>query len=165
MTIYDYSAKRVDGSNQSLKDYKGQIILIVNTASRCGFTPQYQELQKLYEDYHEQGFTILAFPCNQFMNQEPGTEEEILKFCQTNYHVTFPIFAKIDVKGDRAHPLFQYLTKKAKGVLYDDIKWNFTKFLIDHNGEVVMRYAPTTSPNKIRPDIDRYLSESTHSSV
>ncbi|EGL81345.1 glutathione peroxidase [Caldalkalibacillus thermarum TA2.A1] len=159
MSIFDYSACSINGTKQSLAAYKGQVVLIVNTASRCGFTPQYSGLEKLYQTYKDRGFVVLGFPCNQFMNQEPGTEEEILSFCQTNYQVSFPMFAKVKVKGPEAHPLFQYLTSQAKGILSDEIKWNFTKFLADQNGQVVKRYAPTTTPEKIAPDIERLLEE------
>ncbi|GGK28445.1 glutathione peroxidase [Caldalkalibacillus thermarum] len=159
MSIYDYSARLINGTKQSLAAYKGQVVLIVNTASRCGFTPQYSGLEKLYQTYKDRGFVVLGFPCNQFMNQEPGSEEEILSFCQTNYQVSFPMFAKVKVKGPEAHPLFQYLTSQAKGILSDEIKWNFTKFLADKNGQVVKRYAPTTAPEKIAPDIERLLEE------
>ena len=126
MSIYDFRVKTIRGEEQSLADYKGKVLLIVNTASKCGFTPQYKELQELYEQYRDRGFVVLGFPCNQFGNQEPGTEEEIEQFCQVNYGVTFPMFAKVDVNGENAHPLFQYLKEKAPGVLGTKaIKWNF----------------------------------------
>lgn len=157
MSIYDYSVRTIDGHELSLKEYEGDVVLIVNTASRCGFTPQYRELEELYRKYKDQGFVVLGFPCNQFMNQEPGSEAEILDFCQMNYDVTFPLFAKIDVKGPHAHPLFTYLTRQKKGIMGSDIKWNFTKFLVDQSGHVVKRYAPTTTPLHIASDIERLL--------
>jgi glutathione peroxidase len=157
MSIYDYSVRTIDGHELSLKEYEGDVVLIVNTASRCGFTPQYRELEELYRKYKDQGFVVLGFPCNQFMNQEPGSEAEILDFCQMNYDVTFPLFAKIDVKGPHAHPLFTYLTRQKKGIIGSDIKWNFTKFLVDQSGHVVKRYAPTTTPLHIASDIERLL--------
>jgi glutathione peroxidase len=159
MSVYDFSAKTNGGELKPLADYKGKVLLIVNTASRCGFTPQYQGLQKLYDEFHASGFEVLAFPCNQFRNQEPGSDEEIRDFCQVNYGVTFPLFAKVDVKGPNAHPLFVYLTKQAPGFLTEGIKWNFTKFLIDRNGSVVKRYAPTTRPERIAADIKRFVQE------
>ncbi len=157
MSIYEFSATTVSGEQQSLAEYKGKVILIVNTASKCGFTSQYQELQQLYEAYGKDNFTVLAFPCNQFLGQEPGNNEEILNFCQLNFGVTFPVFAKIDVKGPNADPLFTYLTAKAPGLLGSSIKWNFTKFLIDGQGNVYDRYAPTTSPSKLTGDIEKLL--------
>lgn len=159
MSVYDFSAKTNHGELKPLADYRGKVLLIVNTASRCGFTPQYQGLQKLYDEFHASGFEVLAFPCNQFHNQEPGSDEEIRDFCQVNYGVTFPLFAKVDVKGPNAHPLFVYLTKQAPGLLTDGIKWNFTKFLIDRNGSVVRRYAPVTRPERIAADIKRLIQE------
>jgi glutathione peroxidase len=158
MSIYDYSATTIQGEEQALSKYEGEVLLIVNTASKCGFTPQYKELQELYEQYHERGFKVLGFPSNQFMNQEPGDESEIQQFCQLNYGVTFPLFAKVDVRGKEAHPLFRYLTKNAPGFLGDEVKWNFTKFLIDRNGHVVKRFAPTTKPSAIRDDIEKLLA-------
>ncbi|MFT9847510.1 glutathione peroxidase [Aneurinibacillus sp. REN35] len=160
MSVYTYEAKTIQGEDKQLSDYTGSILLIVNTASKCGFTPQYKDLQALYDTYHDQGFVVLGFPSNQFMGQEPGTEQEIEQFCQVNYGVTFPMFAKIDVKGSHAHPLFQYLTKSAPGILSKEVKWNFTKFLVNRQGEVVKRYAPTTNPKSIESDIERLLAES-----
>jgi glutathione peroxidase len=158
MSIYDFRVKTIRGEEQSLADYKGKVLLIVNTASKCGFTPQYKELQELYEQYRDCGFVVLGFPCNQFGNQEPGTEEEIEQFCQVNYGVTFPMFAKIDVKGEHAHPLFRYLTEKAPGVFGTKvIKWNFTKFLVDRNGNVVARFAPQTKPSELKSEIEKLL--------
>ncbi|GAA5344632.1 glutathione peroxidase [Planifilum fimeticola] len=157
MSVYAFSARTIAGEEKSLSDYEGRILLIVNTASRCGFTPQYRELQQLYETYRNRGLEILAFPCNQFANQEPGSEEEIQKFCETNYNVTFPLFSKVKVKGPDAHPLFKYLTEKSPGMLGKEIKWNFTKFLVNRRGEVVKRYAPQTSPRRIAKDIEDLL--------
>lgn len=158
-TVYDFSAKTITGEDKSLKEYEGKVLVIVNTASKCGFTPQYKELEALYEKYNDQGFEILGFPCNQFMKQEPGTEADIQEFCQMNYGVTFPMFSKIDVKGKNAHPLFQYLTKNTSGVLSSEVKWNFTKFLINKKGEVVNRFAPATSPEKMVKEIEQCLAE------
>lgn len=153
MNVYDFSAVDNSGKTQDLAQYKGDVLLIVNTASRCGFTPQYKGLQALYDKYHDKGFHVLGFPCNQFANQEPGTDEEILDFCMTEFAVTFPIFAKIKVNGEDAHPLFKYLKEETGGILGDAIKWNFTKFLVDREGKVVDRFAPATTPEKIEPEI------------
>jgi glutathione peroxidase len=159
MSVYAYSATRINGQEQPLSDYEGQVLLIVNTASKCGFTPQYKELQELYDQYKDRGFVVLGFPCNQFGGQEPGGEEEIESFCQLNYGVTFPMFAKIEVNGPNTHPLFDYLKKNTSAVLTKDIKWNFTKFLVNRRGEVVKRFAPTTSPKSIAPEIEKLLNE------
>ncbi|MBF8376542.1 glutathione peroxidase [Alicyclobacillus mali] len=160
LTIYDFEVEKADGTTMSMREYQGKVLLIVNTASKCGFTPQYEGLQKLYELYRDRGFEVLAFPCNQFGNQEPGSNEEIQTFCSTTYRVTFPVFAKVDVNGSNAHPLFEYLKKEAKGALGSEaIKWNFTKFLVDRDGRVVKRYAPQTSPESIREDIEACLGE------
>jgi len=156
-TIYDFTVKRSNGSVTSLEEYQGKVMLIVNTASKCGFTPQFEELQGLYEEYKEEGLVVLGFPCDQFMNQEFDDQNEIMEFCQVNYGVSFPMFAKVDVKGKEAHPLFTFLTKEKKGVLLSNIKWNFTKFLVGKNGEVVDRYSPQTNPRKIEDDIKRLL--------
>jgi glutathione peroxidase len=158
MSVYQFSAQTQKDGEKSLSDYKDNVLLIVNTASECGFTPQFQGLQKLYEEYNSQGFEVLGFPCNQFGNQDPGTDEEITHFCQSNYGVTFPIFSKIDVKGENAHPLFKYLTNEASGMLSKQIKWNFTKFLIDKNGNVINRYAPQTKPENIEKDIEKAIT-------
>jgi glutathione peroxidase len=156
MSVYQYEAKRINGETISLSEYKGDVLLIVNTASNCGFTPQYKELQELYVQYKEKGFTVLGFPSNQFMNQEPGTESDIQSFCEMNFGVTFPLFSKVDVNGKNAHPLFQYLTEEAPGVLgMKAVKWNFTKFLVNRSGEVVERYAPNTNPKEIAKDIEK----------
>nr|WP_062310510.1 glutathione peroxidase [Alicyclobacillus sendaiensis] len=160
MIIYDFEVEKADGTRIPLREYQGKVLLVVNTASKCGFTPQYEGLQKLYEDYRDRGFEVLAFPCNQFGNQEPGSNEEIQTFCRTTYRVTFPVFAKVDVNGPNAHLLFEYLKKEAKGALGTEaIKWNFTKFLVDRNGRVVKRYAPQTSPESIREDIEACLGD------
>jgi len=160
MTVYDYSAKKIRGEEKSLSDYQGNVLLVVNTASKCGFTPQFKGLQELYESYQEKGFEILGFPCNQFGSQDPGSNEEISQFCSSNYGVTFPMFSKIDVKGENAHPLFKYLTKETKGIINDQIKWNFTKFLVDKNGNVIDRFSPQTKPENIRDKIERALTAS-----
>jgi glutathione peroxidase len=181
MNLYDFELNSIEGKKVSLADYKGRVLIIVNTASKCGFTPQYEELQALYQKYQEQGLDILGFPSNQFAEQEPGSNAEVQNFCQINYGVTFPLFEKIDVRGKEAHPLFHYLTQKApfkgfdlnhpigerlQGILQekfpeilagDDIKWNFTKFLIDRQGNVVGRYEPTTSPLSMEKDIEKLL--------
>ena len=157
-TVYDFTVTSMMGLPKSLADYKDNVLLIVNTASKCGFTPQFAGLQALYEKYHERGFEILGFPCNQFMNQDPGTNEEIQNFCQVNYGVTFPMFAKIEVNGSNAHPLYEYLKKAAPGALgMKAIKWNFTKFLVDARGNVVKRFEPNVEPADIAPDIEALL--------
>ena len=157
MNMYDIMVPTADGQQRSLGDFKGKVLLIANTASNCGFTPQYKEMEELYQKYRSQGLVVLAFPCNQFLGQEPGSNEEIQSFCQLNYGVTFLVFGKIDVKGEQAHPLFAHLTAQAPGWFGKAIKWNFTKFLVDRAGNVRERYAPTTSPNKIAPDIEKLL--------
>ncbi|MGX1983012.1 glutathione peroxidase [Thermolongibacillus altinsuensis] len=159
MSIYDFTVKTIRGEEKSMADYKGKVLLIVNTASKCGFTPQYKELQELYDEYKDKGFEVLGFPCNQFGQQEPGTESEIESFCQVNYGVTFPMFAKVDVNGEHAHPLFVYLTEKALGIFGTKIiKWNFTKFLVDKNGNVVGRFAPQTKPSDLKGEIEKLLN-------
>lgn len=157
-SIHDFSAKTIDGDEQSLAAYRGKTLLIVNVASKCGFTPQYTGLEALYERYREQGLVVLGFPCDQFAHQEPGDEAEIKSFCSLNYAVTFPLFAKIEVNGAHAHPLYQYLKHAAKGVLGSEaIKWNFTKFLVDKDGAVIRRYAPTDTPEAIGRDLAAQL--------
>lgn len=157
-TIYDFTAATLSGKEQSLADYKGKVVLIVNTASKCGFTPQYAGLEALYEKYKDRGFVILGFPCNQFGAQEPGSASEIEQFCQVNYGVKFPMFGKIDVNGSNAHPLYKFLTSAKPGILGTEaIKWNFTKFLVDKNGNPVKRYAPNTKPEDIAGDIEKLL--------
>ncbi|MEC5424643.1 glutathione peroxidase [Virgibacillus sp. C22-A2] len=158
MSVYDFSAKTMLGEDKPLSDYQGKVLLIVNTASECGFTPQFKGLQELFETYKDQGFEVLGFPCNQFNNQDPGSDSEISHFCQKNYGVSFQMFSKVDVKGENAHPLFVYLTEEAKGMLTKQIKWNFTKFLIDKNGNVIDRYAPQTKPESIENDIEKVLN-------
>jgi glutathione peroxidase len=156
--VYDFSANTLDGKPVSLRDYAGKVLLVVNTASQCGFTPQYQGLEALYQQYRDRGLAVLGFPCNQFGAQEPGTAEEIGSFCQKNYGVSFPLFEKIDVNGDAAHPLYRWLKSNAKGVLgTEGIKWNFTKFLIDRQGRVVDRFAPNTRPEDLKPTIEALL--------
>ena len=158
MTVHDYSAQRLDGHEESLSAYRGQVLLIVNTASQCGFTPQYAGLESLYEKLHGSGLAILGFPCNQFGAQEPGSEAEIGQFCLKNYGVTFPMFAKIEVNGEGAHPLYKYLKDAKPGLLGTEaIKWNFTKFLIDRNGEPVARYAPQVKPDELEAPIRKLL--------
>lgn len=157
MSVYDYSAKTLKGEEKPLSDYKGKALLIVNTASKCGFTPQYEGLQELYDKYKDQEFEILGFPSNQFMNQEPGSDDDIEEFCQLNYGVSFPMFSKTDVNGEDAHPLFKYLTANAPGVVSNKVKWNFTKFLVNKNGEVVDRFAPKTKPTSIEKDIQKII--------
>jgi glutathione peroxidase len=155
VSIYNIEVKSNLGAETSLKKYEGNVLLIVNTASECGFTPQYNNLQELYEKYRDKGFLVLAFPSNQFGGQEPGTDEEIQQFCDINYKVTFPIFSKIEVNGEGAHPLFQYLKQEAPD--QSDIKWNFTKFLVDSKGNVVQRYESKTVPEDISQDIEALL--------
>lgn len=157
MSVYDFTATTMKGEEKSLKDFEGQVLLIVNTASKCGFTPQFEELEQLYKRYREEGFSVLGFPCNQFGKQDPGSNEEILSFCEMNYGVTFPMFAKIDIKGKNAHPLYQYLTKQKSGIVTEHIKWNFTKFLINRKGEVVDRFAPQVKPHTLASHIEKEL--------
>lgn len=158
MSVHAFHAKTIDGEERSLQEYEGKVLLIVNTASKCGFTPQLKGLQELYEEIGNDEFEILGFPCNQFGGQDPGSNEEIADFCSKNYGVTFPMFSKVDVKGEHAHPLFQYLATEQKGFLTGDIKWNFTKFLIDKNGKVVDRFPPQKDPKKIKRDIEKLIS-------
>lgn len=181
MNVYDFDAKKINGETQAMRDYEGKVLLIVNTASKCGFTPQFEGLEKLYKTYGEKGLVIVGFPCNQFAGQDPGTNEEIKEFCSLNYGVTFPMMAKIDVNGENADPLYQYL-KSQKGfegfdmghpiaskldeilraedenyAQKSDIKWNFTKFLVDRSGTVVERFEPTATPEQIAPMIEKLL--------
>lgn len=155
--IYDYTVKTQSGERISLEEYKGNVLLIVNTATKCGFTPQYEELEALYELYHNQGFEILDFPCNQFKNQAPGSDEEIHQFCTLKYNVKFPQFSKIDVNGPNEDPLYTYLKSTHGGVFNNDIKWNFTKFLVDKEGNVVERFSPAIKPSKIEKEIIKLL--------
>ncbi|MBS4744901.1 glutathione peroxidase [Bacillus safensis] len=160
MSIYDIQVKTINGQEKSMADYKGKVLIIVNTASKCGLTPQFKQLQELYDQYHEKGLEILGFPCNQFMNQEPEGEEAIQEFCSLNYGVTFPMFAKVDVNGEEAHPLFKHLTSEAKGVLgTKTVKWNFTKFIVDQNGEVTERFSPKTPPKELESSIITLLNK------
>ncbi len=157
-TIYDFTAESMDGTSQNFSEYKNKVMLIVNTASKCGFTPQFEGLETLYQQYKEQGLVVVGFPCNQFGSQDPGTNDEIGAFCQKNYGVSFPMMAKVDVNGSDAHPIFKWLKDQKGGLLTDGIKWNFTKFLVDGNGQVVDRYAPTTKPDAIKADIEQALA-------
>ncbi|ENX35381.1 hypothetical protein F889_01050 [Acinetobacter colistiniresistens] len=157
--IYQFEAELLEGETKALADYKGKVMLIVNTASKCAFTPQFAGLEKLYEKYKSQGLEVLGFPCNQFGGQDPGTNKEIGAYCQRNYGVSFPMFAKVDVKGPEAHVIFRFLTREAKGLLGRNIKWNFTKFLVGRNGEVLERYAPTTKPDALEADIEKALAK------
>jgi glutathione peroxidase len=156
--LADFDARSIDGQEVDLASYSGQVVLVVNTASQCGFTPQYQGLQELHDRFHGQGFAVLGFPCDQFGHQEPGSDDEISGFCERNFGVTFPLFSKIEVNGDGAHPLFQWLRSEKGGVLGDRIKWNFTKFLLGRDGQVIKRYASTTKPEKIASDIEKALA-------
>ena len=160
-TAYDFNAQSLDGREVPLAQYRGQVLVIVNTASKCGFTPQYAGLETLYRQYNHRCLLVLGFPCNQFGAQEPGGAEEIAQFCELNYGVSFPIFAKIEVNGAQAHPLYKYLKSEKSGLLgaigLDAIKWNFTKFLVDRNGKVVERFAPATSPAELAPAIEKLL--------
>ncbi|MGJ4787602.1 glutathione peroxidase [Leptospira koniambonensis] len=157
--LYELTATLNNGSEKKLQDYKGKVLLIVNTASQCGFTPQYKGLQEMYDKYKGKGLEILGFPCDQFGHQEPGTDAEIQSFCQVNFGVNFPLFKKIEVNGDGTHPVFQYLKKQAPGLLGKSIKWNFTKFLIDKQGNVIKRFAPMTPPEKLDKQIEELLSK------
>ena len=156
-SIYDFSAKSLAGKDVALKGFEGKVLLIVNTASACGFTPQYKGLEALQQKYGARGFSVLGFPCNQFGAQEPGDEAQIAQFCSTNYGVSFPMFAKIDVNGAKAHPLYAYLKGEKGGLLGSAIKWNFTKFLVDRSGRVVSRHAPTTTPEALSKEIETLL--------
>ena len=157
-TVYDFEARKIDGKKVKLSRFKGKVLLIVNTASECGFTPQYKGLEALYQKLHGKGLEVLGFPCNQFGEQEPGSEAEIESFCEINYGVTFPLFAKVDVNGGDAAPLYQYLKKAKPGLLGSEaIKWNFTKFLVDRKGNVVERYAPNVEPASLAGDIEKQL--------
>ncbi|MDM5270919.1 glutathione peroxidase [Sulfurovum sp. zt1-1] len=157
-SIYDFKVKSIDGQETTLAPYKGNVLLIVNVASKCGYTPQYEGLESLYKKYKEKGLVVLGFPCNQFANQEPGTEKEIQNFCRINYGVTFPMFSKIEVNGDNAHPLYVYLKSKQTGILGTEaIKWNFTKFLVDKEGKVVARFGSSTKPEELEEEIETLL--------
>ena len=158
-TIYDFAAEKLEGGEQALSDYQGKVLLIVNTASKCGFTPQFEGLEKVFQKYQAQGLVVLGFPCNQFAGQDPGNNSEIGEFCQRNYGVSFPMFAKIDVNGSEAHPIYKFLTKEAKGILgAEAVKWNFTKFLVGRDGNVIDRFATATKPEDMAKDIEKALS-------
>jgi glutathione peroxidase len=156
-SVYEFSVPTSTGDEQSLKAYQGKVLLIVNTASKCGFTPQYEGLQQLHDRYAQQGLEIVAMPCNQFRGQEPGTNAEVQEFCQMNYGLSFPVMGKIDVNGPGRHPLYSYLTSQAGGLFNDNIKWNFTKFLVDRQGQVVERFATITKPADIAKAIEKLL--------
>lgn len=157
-SIYDFSCRAINGDLKPMSDYKGKVLLIVNTASNCGFTPQFEGLEQLYKQYKDKGFEVLGFPCNQFLKQEPGSDEEIQNFCSTRFSVSFPMFSKVDVNGPEADPLYQFLRREAKGLMGSTkIKWNFTKFLVNRNGEVVKRFATATKPEMIKNDIQSLL--------
>jgi glutathione peroxidase len=157
-TLASFSATGIDGSAVDLSTYDGEVVLVVNTASKCGFTPQYQGLQRLHDEYADRGFAVLGFPCDQFGGQEPGDEAQIQEFCERSFGVSFPLFAKVDVNGASAHPLFSWLRSQAGGLLGNRIKWNFTKFLVGRDGRVVGRYGPTTKPERIAGDIEKALA-------
>ena len=156
-SIYDFSAVTLAGQELPLKQFEGQVLLIVNTASACGFTPQYKGLEELQKAYEPRGFSVLGFPCNQFGSQEPGDSRQIEQFCESNYSVSFPMFSKIDVNGSKAHPLYEYLRREKTGLLGSSIKWNFTKFVVDRSGKVVGRHAPTVTPEALRREIEALL--------
>lgn len=159
-TVYDFSAKDIDGNERSLNEWRGKAMLIVNVASKCGFTPQYTGLEALWRAEKDHGLVVLGFPCDQFGHQEPGDEAEIKNFCSTSYDVSFPVFSKIEVNGGKAHPLYKWLKSEGKGILgSESIKWNFTKFLVNREGEVVKRYAPTDTPEKIGKDLAAQLTD------
>lgn len=157
MKFYEFAAKKIDGTEVNMDKYKGKVVLVVNTASKCGFTPQLEGLENLYKEYKDKDFEVLGFPCNQFGGQDPGNNKEISEFCLINYGVTFPMFEKIEVKGENTHPIFKYLKENAKGALGSEIKWNFTKFLINKDGDVVKRYGSMTKPEKLKKDIETLL--------
>ena len=158
-SIYDFSAKKIDGTETDLSEFKGKALLVVNVASKCGFTPQYEGLEALYGEYHDQGLEILGFPCDQFGHQEPGSEAEIQEFCSLTYGVSFPMFAKVEVNGKDAHPLYKWLRAQKSGLAGDRIKWNFTKFLVDRDGNPIKRYGSTTKPEKLTADIEAALGQ------
>lgn len=157
-SIADFSARSIDGQDVDLSEYQGEVVLVVNTASQCGFTPQYEGLQALHDQFKDHGFTVLGFPCDQFGGQEPGSDDEIASFCQKNFGVDFPLFSKVEVNGDGAHPLYRWLRSQKGGLLGDKIKWNFTKFLVGKDGQVIDRYSPTTKPEKLTGDIEKALA-------
>lgn len=158
MSVYDFKALDIQGQERDLADYKGKVLLIVNTASKCGFTPQFEGLESMYKELHEKGLEVLGFPCNQFAEQDKGSDSEIAGFCMKNYGVSFPMFSKVEVNGDNAHPLYQYLKKEARGILgTQKIKWNFTKFLINQDGKVIKRFAPIAKPEDIAKQVRSLL--------
>ncbi|WP_226345943.1 glutathione peroxidase [Agilicoccus flavus] len=157
-TLHDFEATTLRGDTRRLSDYAGQVAIVVNTASKCGLTPQYEGLQALYDEYADRGLVVLGFPCNQFAHQEPGSDSEVKEFCRANYGVTFPMFAKVDVNGRDAHPVWRWLRQEKGGVLGDAIKWNFTKFLVDRQGRVIERFAPQTEPATMRDAIEKALA-------
>ena len=157
-SLHDFAATSIDGHRIELSSYEGEVVLVVNTASKCGLTPQYAGLQQLHEEYGDRGLTILGFPCDQFMHQEPGTEEEIAEFCQRNYGVSFPMFAKIDVNGEDAHPLYAWLTGTHDGIEGGPIEWNFGKFLVGRDGAVLQRYSPQVEPDQLREDLEKAIA-------
>ena len=157
-TLSDFTAQTLDGREQDLGEYAGKVVLVVNTASQCGFTPQFGGLERLWDEYGDDGLVVLGFPCNQFGSQDPGSDSEIGQFCQANYGVTFPMFSKVDVNGDDAHPLYQWLKSEKSGLAGDKIKWNFTKFLVGRDGQVIKRFGSTTKPEKIAPRIEKALA-------
>jgi glutathione peroxidase len=156
--LADFNATSIDGQDVDLSTYSGQVVLVVNTASQCGFTPQYKGLQQVHDQYADKGFSVLGFPCDQFGGQEPGGDDEIAAFCERNFGVTFPLFSKVEVNGDNAHPVYQWLRAQKRGLMGDKIRWNFTKFLIGKDGKVIGRYSPTTKPEKIARDIEKALA-------
>jgi glutathione peroxidase len=156
-TAYDFTATTIDGEERALAAYEGKVLLVVNVASKCGFTPQYAGLEKLHREFVDDGLVVLGFPCDQFGHQEPGAEAEIKEFCSLTYDVTFPMFAKIEVNGDGAHPLYQWLKEEQRGLLGGRIKWNFTKFLVDRSGQPVHRYAPNTTPEDLHDDVEKLI--------
>ncbi len=157
--IYQFDVQKINGDSVSMGEFQGKVLLIVNTASKCGFTPQFKGLEKLYQEYKDKGLEILGFPCNQFLSQDPGSNAEISEFCQLNYGVSFPMFAKIDVNGDNTHPLYAFLKEEKKGLMGSEgIKWNFTKFLVNQDGKVLKRYAPNTEPKDIESDIKQLIA-------
>lgn len=159
MSFYDLKAKKINGTEVKMEEYKGKVVLIVNTASKCGLTPQFTQLEELYKEYKDKGFTILGFPCNQFAKQDPGSNKEISEFCLFNYGVSFEMFEKIDVNGENTNIIYKFLKEQGKGSFGKAIKWNFTKFLLDKEGNVIKRYAPITKPEKIRADIEKLLEK------
>ena len=159
MTVHDFTVKTADGGERSLREFEGDVLLIVNTATKCGLAPQFEGLENLYQTYKERGFTVIGFPSNQFANQEPGTDEEVQQICRMNFGVTFPLMAKIDVNGKNEDPVYTFLKQEQGGFLGDAIKWNFTKFLVDREGNVVKRYEPTKEPAEIAEDIEALLAE------